>query len=205
MTLLIAVDTETTGIPARGEVITSPSYPRLVELAGLLVEVESEREVAMFSFIISPAGYEVPAESASIHGITHERASAQGVPVAVALSAYLNLRARADELVGHNVTFDLGIIASELHRSARRPSHPGPSTITCTADLGTPVARLPPTERMIAAGYGGNFKKPNLGELYLHLFGEPFIDAHSALADCRAAVRCLFEMRRRRACPTSSG
>ena len=196
MTLSLIFDTETTGVPARGELVTSPSYPHLVELAALLVD-DAGREVAMFDLIVRPDGWTIPAEAAAVHGIDQGMALRGGVPLVVALAAYTNLRAAADEIVGHNVAFDLDMVEAALHRAGRRPAHPGPSRIICTADLGTPLARLPPTERMVRAGYGANFKKPTLTELHQHLFGEAFEGAHGALADCRAAWRCLLEIRRR--------
>ena len=195
--LTLVFDCETTGVPARGEVVTSPSYPHLVELAAVLVDAETEREVASFSFVVKPMGWVIPEEAAKVHGISHEMAMAMGVPITIAVAAYTNLRAVADEVAGHNVEFDLGIVAAALHRIGRTPSSMGPTKITCTADLGTPICRLPPTERMVAAGFGDRFKKPKLEELYRALFDEELVGAHGALADAHATARCLFELRRR--------
>jgi len=198
MSLCLVFDTETTGVPARGEIVTSPAYPHIVELAALLVDDELGREVASFSLVVRPDGWEISDEAAAVHGITHARALRVGVPLMVALGAYLNLRAVADEVAGHNVAFDLGIVSAAIHRLGRNPSRPGPDRVVCTAELGTPICALPPTERMVAAGYGP-FKKPSLSELHAYLFGEPHENAHSALADCRATARCLAEIRRRAA------
>lgn len=196
--MILVVDTETTGIPARGEIISSPSYPHIVEIAGLLVDPTNEKELSSFSFVVRPDGWDIPKEATDAHGITNELAAMVGVPLVIAVASYTNLRATADEVVGHNVAFDLGMIAAALHRLNRTPLSAGkPYATVCTAELGTPVAKLPATERMIAAGYGGNFKKPTLTELHQALFGEPFEGAHGALADCRATLRCLLEMRRR--------
>jgi DNA polymerase-3 subunit epsilon len=197
MTLCLVLDSETTGVPARGEIVTSPAYPHIVELAALLVDDEVDREVASFSLVVRPDGWEISDEVAAVHGISHTRALRVGVPLQVALGAYLNLRAVADEVAGHNVQFDLGIVSAAIHRLGRNPSRPGPDKVVCTAELGTPICAIPPTDKMVAAGYGANFKKPTLSELHAHLFGEPFENAHSALADCRACARCLFEIRRR--------
>ena len=196
MTLSLVFDCETTGVPARNEVVTSPSYPHLVELAALLIDDATEREVGSFAFIIRPDGWDITEENAAVHGVTQAGALAQGVPLALVIAAYVNLRAVADELVGHNVSFDLGIVAAAIHRLGRVPSHPGPSRVTCTADLGAPLCALPPTEKMIAAGYGP-FKRPSLGELYRFLFDEELVNGHTALADARACARCLLEIRRR--------
>lgn len=193
--LSLILDVETTGIPSKGEVITSPFYPRLVELAALLVE--AEREIAVAHLVVAPAGFAIPDEAAAIHGISTARAIFIGVPIEVALAVYLNLRARADIIVGHNLEFDVKLVESEVYRLGRAPRHPGPSARYCTAERGTTACALPPTDRMIAAGFGDRYKKPTLSELHLALFGEPFEGAHGALADARAAARCYFELRRR--------
>jgi DNA polymerase-3 subunit epsilon len=195
MTFSLIFDSETTGVPTRGEVVTSPSYTHVVELAGLLVD-EAGRELSSFDFVVRPDGWAIPDVAAAVHGITQEIALARGVPLALAVAAYVNLRAVADELAGHNVSFDIGIVAAAIHRLGRTPTHPGPSRVVCTADLGAPVARLPPTEKMVAAGYGP-YKRPTLSELHAFLFGEVFDGAHTALADCRATARCLAELRKR--------
>ena len=196
MTLVLVFDSETTGVPARGEVVTSPAYPHIVELAGLLIDDAVGYEVSSFDFIVRPDGWFIPDEAAAVHGITQTRALVQGVPLALAVAAYVNLRTLADEIAGHNVSFDLGVVAAAIHRLGRTPAHRGPAAVVCTADLGAPYVKLPPTEKMIAYGYGP-YKRPTLSELYAHLFSEPFEDAHTALADCRATARCLLELRRR--------
>jgi DNA polymerase-3 subunit epsilon len=194
--MILVFDVETTGVPARGEIISSPFYPHLVEVAGILIDPTNEKERASFSFVVRPDGWEIPEEASKIHGISQEVALTVGVPMAVAMAAFTNLRAAADELAGHNVAFDLQMIQAALHRLGARPAHPGPMVITCTAELGTAIARLPPTDRMIETGYGSKFKKPSLEELYLILFNEVMIGAHGALADCRATARCLLRMRK---------
>lgn len=193
------VDCETTGIPARREVITSPSYPHLVEIAGLLVD-DDEKELASFDLIVRPDGWEIPDEAAAVHGISQEKALLYGVPLRVAVAVYTNLLRTADRVAGHNLEYDIGIISAAIYRAGGDPARynvvPNP---TCTAILGEPIAKLPATQRMIDAGFGDKFKKPNLGELYKSLFGEAFANAHTALADCRAAARILFEIERRTA------
>jgi DNA polymerase-3 subunit alpha len=193
--MILIFDTETTGLPRRGESVTSPNYPRLVEIAGILIEESDSREIASFALLIRPDGYEIP--DGMVHGITQAQALAAGVPVRVALAVYSNLRRVSSAVAGHNVEFDNGIIASEFYKAGVHiPADIVDRETLCTAELGRPICALPPTERMTAAGYGGQFKMPNLTELHTHLFGEPFDGAHGALADVRAAARCLLELRR---------
>ena len=55
----------------------------------------------------------------------------------------------------------------------------------CTALLSTPILKLPPTDRMKAAGFN-KFKSANLREAVLHFTGKPLENAHSALAHCHS-------------------
>lgn len=78
-----------------------------------------------------------------------------------------------------------------FHRVAR----PFPAmNIVCTKEMADPVLCLPPTARMIAAGYGDKFKAPSLAECIRFLFEEEMAGAHSALADCRYCARVFFEL-----------
>lgn len=198
--MILAFDTETTGIPAfRSMPITSPGFPHLVELGLVLVD-EDGHELQVIDLIIKPDGYEVPAGSSAVHGISNERALAVGVPLRLAVAAYTNLRRVARLLVGHNVEFDLRIMEAAMHRvGATSPDLITPVAKACTAILGEPLAQLPPTARMVEKGYGDKFKKPSLAELYRFLFDEELVGVHGALADCRAALRCFREIQRREA------
>lgn len=196
--ITLVFDVESTGLPSRGLPFDHPTYPHVVQIAGVLYDDGIER--SSFDLIVMPDGWTVPAEAARVHGITTELAMSVGVPLRVAIAAFTNLRRRADEVWGHNVEFDVGMVKAALGRCGGDPGliDEAPA-FSCTANAATPVCQLPPTERMKRAGFGANFKRPSLSELYAFLFGgiEDFENAHSALADTRAAARCLFELRRR--------
>jgi DNA polymerase-3 subunit epsilon len=185
--MILGFDVETTGLVPRGLSVTDPSYPRIVELALVLLDPDwVERQLV--HLIVKPDGYEIPLAASRVHGVTTELAERIGVPIKVALATFTNLRRVASVLVGHNLEFDLGLVKSELYR-ARVDTKLADGPSACTKELGTPVANLPPTERMIAAGFDKP-KPPTLTELHLHLFEETFEGAHGALADVRACLRC---------------
>jgi DNA polymerase-3 subunit epsilon len=52
----------------------------------------------------------------------------------------------------------------------------------------TPLVKLPPTFRMMAAGRF-HPKSPTLSEFVRHFLGEEHSDAHDAIADVRACIR----------------
>lgn len=195
MALSLVFDLETTGVPERVARPGDLNYPRIVELAAVLID-DSGTELAVTSLVVRPEGWEIPKEAAAVHGITTDAANRIGVPMRLALVSLTNLARNADEVVGHNVGFDIGIVHSELIRF-RRVEAFNPRQITCTALLGESICKLPPTQKMIEAGFGHKHKKPKLSELYEHLFGETFEGAHRALADVRATTRCLIEIRRK--------
>ena len=60
--------------------------------------------------------------------------------------------------------------------------------------MSTPILKLPPTERMLAAGRT-HFKSANLSEAYKHFTGNELVGAHSALADVQACMAVYFAIK----------
>jgi DNA polymerase-3 subunit epsilon len=60
-------------------------------------------------------------------------------------------------------------------------------------EAATPVLNLPPTERMIAAGFDKP-KPPKLEECIRHFFNEDLEGAHDAMADVIACRRVYFHL-----------
>lgn len=176
-TLICSFDTETTG--------TGPDA-RLVEMGAVLLDDEG-REHGSVSLIVQPDGFEISDEVARIHGISMSRAQATGVPAVIAVAALTNLWSLAATRIAFNIEFDDAIVATEL-RLLGKPSILRRPPGVCVKELSSPILNLPPTARMLAAGYNKP-KPPNLREAYRHFFGEDPPGHHSALADARAAAR----------------
>ena len=64
----------------------------------------------------------------------------------------------------------------------------------CTAKLATPICKIPPTEKMLKAGFN-KFKTASLSEAYLHITGSELENAHSAMADVRACMEVYFAIK----------
>ena len=104
--------------------------------------------------------------------------------------------ARSTCIVGHNVQFDLQIMAIVAARAGEGGwSAPAPSF--CTMAHSTPLVDLPPTPRMIAAGRH-HAKSPSLAECMSFFFAEELTDAHNAEADVKACIRIFRRLTRRR-------
>lgn len=194
--MILFADTETGGFPNDRLALDHPAQPPLVQLGAILVDADNGAEWATLELVVRADGYEIPPSASSVHGVTTAIARKVGVPLSLAVASYCNLRALADLVVFYNKDFDRVIMEIAIARNGKVPSNPGPE-ITCAMELVTPMAKMPPTERMIAAGHGGKFKPPKLIEAHQFLFGEGFDGAHSALADARATMRVWFECKRR--------
>lgn len=188
-------DTETTGLPLFHEPSEDPRQPHIVQLAASLVDIDTRRVIASMDVIVRPMGWEIPAEVAAIHGITTEHALAVGVPEPVALRMFVGLY-NARKRIAHNEQFDARIVRIGLKRYdvGLDPDvwKAGPSE--CTQALSTPILKLPPTEKMRAAGRMHN-KSANLGEAYKYFTGNELVGAHSALVDVQACMAVYFAIK----------
>lgn len=171
-------DTETTG--------TIPKFPppliqcpHIVQIAAILVD-DDKGEILSMVAIVKPDGWEIPEGAAAIHGITTEMALEYGMPLVVVMGYFSHLCRLADQIIAHNVEFDLGMVGFETSRLGK-PNTSAALPNYCTM-LGTKdICKIP--------GQYGDWKWPKLMEAYKHLFGEEFDGAHDALADLRASQR----------------
>lgn len=188
-------DTETTGLPDFKARSADPKQPHIVQLAMILLG-EDGATVSEQSIIVRPNGWEIPAASTAIHGITQERAMDEGIPESQAVAAFIIAQARATIRVAHNESFDRRIMRIAMTRAGiarefielveARPWF-------CTCTTAKPIVNLPPTEKMVAAGFT-NPKPPNLTECMKHFFDESLDGAHDALVDARAAARVYWAL-----------
>jgi len=188
--LALFVDTETTGLPLWSEPSEDPRQPHIVQLGALLVDLDERVVVDGLDVIVAPNGWTIPDEVSLIHGITHDYALAHGIPEADALTMLLALAERASLRVGHGEPFDQRIvrIALKRYRDDEAAEAWKAMPAACTMRASTSICCLPPTEKMVKARRGGQFKSPQLIEAYKHFFGEGFEGAHGALID---AARCM--------------
>jgi DNA polymerase III subunit epsilon len=188
--LLLCFDTETTGLPLWKEPSEHPDQPHIVELAAVLVDSETREEVERLSVVIRPDGWEIPAETTAIHGITNEYAAAEGIDEKEAVERFLTLHARADVRIGFNESFDARILRIGMKRFLgdaiadefkQKPK-------VCAMWESKPLCAIP------QPGKRSGHKLPTLGEAFLHLTGEAYHDAHRALSDVQATLAVYWAL-----------
>ncbi|MGW1227533.1 exonuclease domain-containing protein [Streptomyces sp. NPDC002530] len=175
---LVGFDLETTG--------TEPLEARIVTAAVVLVDGAGGEPAERRTWLADP-GVRIPAQASAIHGISSERAAAEGRPVrevadeiADALTDHWR---RGVPVVAYNAAFDLTLLTAELHR------HKLPSL---TERLGGraigPVVDPYTIDRAVDRYRKG---KRNLEAVCVE-YGVVHGGAHDAGADALAAVRVAY-------------
>jgi DNA polymerase-3 subunit epsilon len=189
--VILAFDTETTGLPDFRAPSDAPNQPHLVQLAMVTLD-DDMVERASVCLIIRPDGWEIPADVAKIHGITTEIAFRTGVLEKTAVDLYVELMQQSGDIsIAHNISFDRRIMRIAMLRNgyARADVEALEQQATfCTMTAASPIVNLPPTDKMKAAGFTKP-KPPRLTECIKHFFDEDLTGAHDALVDVRACVR----------------
>ena len=165
-----AFDLETTGVdPHTGRIVSAALLPFVGGVEG-----------PARTWLVDP-GVEIPEAARRVHGISTERARAEGQGSAEALQQLVDavggLASGQTMLVGHNIVYDLTVLATEAVR---------------TGVLPTPQAlldRLPPVlDTLVVDRRVDTYRRGprTLSALAQH-YGVPLDGAHDALEDARAA------------------
>lgn len=182
---IIVFDTETTGFPMASAELSQQPY--ICQFAGLLIECEADgknmKEIGRLDQLIKPE-IAIPMDATNVHGITNEMV--ENAPSFSEVSEnILELFRSADVAVAHNISFDEQVVGYELERLGGNKKFL-PEQIFDTMKETKQLCQLP--------GKNGNFKHPTLTELYVHLFGRGFSDAHNAMNDVVATAQCLYKL-----------
>ncbi|MFF0434477.1 3'-5' exonuclease [Streptomyces sp. NPDC004327] len=180
---LVGFDLETTG--------TDPLEARIV--TACVVGVHGGRVVRQRDWLADP-GIRIPEQASAIHGISSERAAAEGRPgrevadeIARTLTGYW---AEGVPVVAYNASFDLTLLSAEL----RRHGLPSLSERLGGAGIG-PVVDPYTIDRAVDRYRRG---KRTLEAVCVE-YGVELTSAHQAAADALAAVRVAIAIAERHA------
>ena len=183
---VLTFDCETTGLPPKGAKwdVDFAEFPNIVQLAWAVNEKER-------SYIIKPEGWEIPEVSTEVHGITAERANAEGVPFADIIDEFLEDCEKARLLVGHNIYFDTSIVKAMILRIMGREYYDAKAEDALFK--GKRIDTMMKTIKFVGAkkNNGKGIKYPTLEELYNKCFPGETFPAHDALEDVKACKRCI--------------
>ena len=193
------IDTETTGLPLNDNLPYTDlkNWPYLVQVA-LLIEDDNYGILAKRNIILKPDGYTIPESATKIHGISNERAVKNGEDRDKVIS-FLDLALyKSDIIIGHNVSFDLNVIKSEIIRIKgienalfEKKKH----IVIDTMKMGRNICKIPNLSFHTRLSLPNKY--PKLDELYYKLFNKHFNNQHDAMADVQAAYDCYYELKRK--------
>lgn len=189
--MFLIFDTETTGLPRNynAPVTDLDNWPRMVQIAWQLHDKHGKL-LHHDSIIIKPEGYTIPFNAVQVHGISTERANVEGQDLVKVLRDFALVVNDSAYLCGHNIEFDINIIAAEFLRCGLPNFFEGRVRFDTKSDQTTNYCCIP-------GGKGGKFKWPTLSELYVKLFDNSFEEAHNAAFDVQATARVFFELLKR--------
>lgn len=202
--MILVFDSETTNLPDFHKQAEDPSQPHIVQLGAILYD-SARRVVSELNLLVKPEGWLIDPEAAAIHGITQEHAEKYGLPLKIVMRTFLALADLSELDVVHNHSFDDKMIRRELHylgapetaeKFRARRSY-------CTMKASTPIVNLPPTEKMIRAGFNKP-KSTTCAEAFRFFTGKELESAHDACADVRACAAIYFAMNPLPSSPVSS-
>lgn len=189
MNKVYILDTETTGLPKnyKAKVSDLANWPRLVQFASQTYTLGGTL-LRQYTAIVKPEGFDIPKQASDIHGITHERALAEGCRLQDVLQVIYEDINDSTIIVGHNLNgYDYNIIGSELIRAKFPAIKPPRRRIDTMLELIKFCN--------IRGPYGP--KWPKLQEAHVKMFGQEFEGAHDAMHDVRATAAIFWESVRR--------
>lgn len=165
----LVFDTETTGflLPSTAEL---KDQPHIIEIGLIVAETRKEH-----SWLINP-GQPLTDEITKITGLTDD--DLRGKPSFIeVLPEVIEVFLGTNELIAHNLPFDLGMLLIELRRCGKETAFPFPPEQLCTVS---------------AYGHlkGHNMK---LIDFYKHVMGCELKQTHRALDDARALLDILIK------------
>ena len=180
---VIYFDTETNGIGT-----LHPVKQRIVELGWIY---GNKKQKYLIKDVKEINKKDVP------HNIRVEDCQEKGENFEYVYEKFFEDLKNAEEIVGHNIEFDLHVIKNELkERKYKNKGREFNNYIAknigkcvCTMKESVTICKLP-------SKFKNYYKYPNLSELYKHFYeSEPPLETHDSLNDCIITKMCYEKMK----------
>ena len=185
---MLFLDIETTGLPVQPSRNTYYDYKelhhydssRVIQICMQLYDDEKNIQQEIYEYIKTDVI--IPEGAIRIHKITNEECEKKGKKMSELYQNLYEILNRTKLVIGHNINFDVCVLASELHRNGLEN-----------------IARLLFYKKRFctmrqAQNYGIPKYNPRLSELYYILFNKQNEGAHDAKSDVIACKDCFYKM-----------
>ena len=201
---ILFFDTETNGLPKNMYAAADDlaNWPRVLQIAWELWDLPPTLKMTQLTdacFLVKPEeSLEWDKDSEKIHGITKERALAEGMPGPLVFGQFRAVLEQAHIVVAHNLGFDKPVVIAECIRNTKGTLF-WDKLEYCTCMSNIELCKLPVSNPKSG---GSKYKRPRLGELFKFLYGrEPNVALHNAAADTEILRQCFQGLLARRLVP----
>jgi DNA polymerase III epsilon subunit-like protein len=209
---VLVFDTETSGLPPKRfhNNVTEQNvnmWPHTAQFSYVVYNTYTDSVETLEDTIVKvPKHIVLNGDSEKIHGITNEMSAHQGVDIEVVLRKFIRHLESVDQVVGHNIEFDLNMVRAECYRlmcNVERAHHfkddylaflSKLSTTPCYCTMQANVERC----NIVAVSPKGKtyVKWPTLQELHVELFHCVPSNLHNSLVDVIVCLRCYCKILR---------
>lgn len=184
-TKVLVVDTETTGLPRKGDIF-SPEQPWVVQMGAVLMDLSEDGYSYTMNTLVNPPedAYFDP-KAMAVNGLSEEQIRAEGRDIVEVMAELREVRRKADVVSAYNLDFDERIIRSSSGRA-----HPDFRTDLVLGRHDEGVSHICIMKQSMTA-LGARYK---LEQVHKRVTGELLLNAHDALADTEAAARVMKEL-----------
>lgn len=205
--LILVFDTETTGLP-KTKFLNKNNlklWPYIVQFSYVMYDSESNKLVKIYDSIVRlPENIEISKESTEIHGITNEITQTKGHEIISVFKEFFDDFNNADQIVGHNLNFDVNMIKVELLRiitnltndvELRQMFDNYHETLNSSKKLYCTMQETIEYCNILTLDKNGlEYQKyPKLIELYTKMFNETPQNLHNSLNDVVVCLRCFMK------------
>lgn len=202
---ILVFDTETTGLPPSKWLKNwqLKDWPYIIQLAFILYDTEEQDILYDYNEIIKlPKEAILSRESTKVHGITRRDSARSGVNIMDGLKLFKLCLELADDVVAHNLEFDINMIRAEcvrnnfrlnLFNEDERAQIQNPTKrYTCTMKAGKDICNIQAISKKDGEKY---IKFPSLTELYTTLYTiPPEGNLHDAFVDTAFCLKCYLKL-----------
>ncbi len=175
MKTIFVYDTETTGVWNKDKIVQFAwIFARIIDW-----KIYEERTINQYINPWRP----IPAQSSNVHKI-FDKDVEKHPKIEECIKEFVVYHEKADLVVWHNISFDERMLKNEVSNCWLKIELK--SKTFCTMLKSVDICKIPWTR--------WKYKRPKLDELYKHFFGEWFENAHDALFDIKATLKCFLKM-----------
>lgn len=194
----IVIDCETNGLPIdfNKDFRSIDNWPRLLQVSWLVCgrnhpsgdfahfHDETLNLIRRETRNIVPKNFQIEPNSQLIHGLSIEFLTEVGEQLKDVLKALIDDIKNCNLIIGHNLSYDLNVIMSELLRCGMDESILIEKEHFCTMKKSVDVCKI------------GNvpYKFPSLTELFFHCFKEKISIEHNSIFDAFLTMKCFDEI-----------